>query len=180
MELVSYHIEICSRLPFLPFQEFETTSPQPQRRIYPDSFQQHLHVSTASLAFVKTFRPERFLRVRGSSYFVREMESSRGRRGFVPVTNDPRDENTRKGYVAECTDDGSVTGATHRPSPTSSRVIKFTQHPERAAPSREVETIVRRRSPFVPPPFLIETNNRAYPLVFTHVSFRHYIASFGV
>lgn len=83
-------------------------------------------VSTASLAFVKTFRPERFLRVRGSSYFVREMESSRGRRGFVPVTNDPRDENTRKGYVAECTDDGSVTGATHRPSPTSSRVIKFT------------------------------------------------------
>lgn len=113
-------------LPFLPFQEFETTSPQPQRRIYPDSFQQHLHVSTASLAFVKTFRPERFLRVRGSSYFAREMESSRGRRGFVPVTNDPRDENTRKGYVAECTDDGSVTGATHRPSPTSSRVIKFT------------------------------------------------------
>lgn len=101
MEPISYHIEICSRLPFLPFQEFETTSPQPQRRIYPDSFQQHLHVSTASLAFVKTFRPERFLRVRGSSYFAREMESSRGRRGFVPVTNDPRDENTRKGYVAE-------------------------------------------------------------------------------
>lgn len=112
MELILHRIEICSRLPFLPFQEFETNSlPSPQPRIYTDSFQQHLYVFTASLAFVKTFKPERFLRVRGSSYFVREMESSRGRRGFVPVTNDPYTRTTK--YEQEIRggmrDDGSVT-----------------------------------------------------------------------